>query len=76
MPSRSPTRARDPRDSPDSARTHDAAARVIEPLYAEILRRNQGEQEFHLAVREVLETLGPVLTRAAQKRKKGAQAAE
>lgn len=50
-------------DSPDSARTHDAAARVIEPLYAEILRRNQGEQEFHQAVREVLETLGPVLTR-------------
>lgn len=40
-------------DSPDSARTHDAAARVIEPLYAEILRRNQGEQEFHQAVREV-----------------------
>ncbi|BAG19433.1 NADP-specific glutamate dehydrogenase [Streptomyces griseus] len=50
-------------DSPDSTRTHDAADRVIEPLYAEILRRNQGEQEFHQAVREVLETLGPVLIR-------------
>ncbi|HCA85452.1 MAG TPA: NADP-specific glutamate dehydrogenase [Streptomyces sp.] len=37
--------------------------RVIEPLYAEILRRNPGEAEFHQAVREVLETLGPVLAR-------------
>ncbi len=46
--------------------THDqdgAAARVIEPLYAEVLRRNPGESEFHQAVREVLETLGPMLAR-------------
>ncbi|ARF63930.1 MULTISPECIES: NADP-specific glutamate dehydrogenase [Streptomyces] len=49
-------------DAPDSARTHEAAD-LIEPLYAEILRRNQGELEFHQAVREVLETLGPVLAR-------------
>jgi glutamate dehydrogenase (NADP+) len=36
---------------------------LIEPLYAEILRRNPGESEFHQAVREVLETLEPVLAR-------------
>ncbi|NLU69360.1 NADP-specific glutamate dehydrogenase [Streptomyces sp. HNM0574] len=35
----------------------------IETLYAEILRRNPGETEFHQAVREVLETLEPVLLR-------------
>jgi glutamate dehydrogenase (NADP+) len=40
-----------------------AATRTIEPLYAEVLRRNPGESEFHQAVREVLETLGPVLAR-------------
>ncbi|WP_461026549.1 NADP-specific glutamate dehydrogenase [Streptomyces sparsus] len=33
----------------------------VEPLYEEILRRNPGEPEFHQAVREVLESLGPVL---------------
>ncbi|MEE1928211.1 NADP-specific glutamate dehydrogenase [Streptomyces sp. TRM 70351] len=32
-----------------------------EPLYDEILRRNPGEPEFHQAVREVLETLDPIL---------------
>ncbi|NJQ02681.1 NADP-specific glutamate dehydrogenase [Streptomyces zingiberis] len=37
--------------------------RMIESLYGEILRRNPGEAEFHQAVREVLETLGPVLAR-------------
>ncbi|SCE54908.1 glutamate dehydrogenase (NADP+) [Streptomyces sp. DfronAA-171] len=36
---------------------------LVEPLYAEILRRNRGEHEFHQAVREVLETLDPVLER-------------
>ncbi|GAA1100571.1 NADP-specific glutamate dehydrogenase [Nocardiopsis composta] len=35
----------------------------VEPLYQEILRRNPGEEEFHQAVREVLETLGPVLAK-------------
>ncbi|RLL69819.1 NADP-specific glutamate dehydrogenase [Streptomyces sp. Z26] len=44
-------------------RDDDAGARLIEPLYQEILRRNVGETEFHQAVREVLETLGPVLTK-------------
>src|SRR6478752_7535018 len=47
--------------SSDSLTPRTAGNRVIEPLYAEILRRNQGESEFHQAVREVLETLGPVL---------------
>ena len=37
--------------------------RVIEPPYAEILRRNPGETEFHQAVRGFLETLDPVLER-------------
>lgn len=42
---------------------HPGQDRVIEQLYAKILRRNPGEAEFHQAVREVLETLGPVLAR-------------
>lgn len=33
----------------------------IEPIYNEVLARNPGEVEFHQAVREVLESLGPVL---------------
>jgi glutamate dehydrogenase (NADP+) len=33
----------------------------IEAIYQEVLRRNPGESEFHQAVHEVLETLGPVL---------------
>ncbi|TDQ53334.1 NADP-specific glutamate dehydrogenase [Actinorugispora endophytica] len=35
----------------------------ISPLYDAILRRNPGEIEFHQAVREVLETLGPVVAK-------------
>jgi len=35
----------------------------LEPIYQEVLRRNPGEVEFHQAVREVLETLGPVLVK-------------
>jgi glutamate dehydrogenase (NADP+) len=35
----------------------------IELIYDEVLRRNQGEVEFHQAVHEVLETLGPVLVK-------------
>lgn len=34
----------------------------IEAVYAEVLRRNPGETEFHQAVREVLHSLAPVLT--------------
>ena len=35
----------------------------IEPIYREVLQRNPGEVEFHQAVREVLESLGPVLVK-------------
>ena len=33
----------------------------LQPVYADVLRRNQGETEFHQAVHEVLETLTPVV---------------
>jgi glutamate dehydrogenase (NADP+) len=33
----------------------------IEQIYAQVIRRNPGESEFHQAVKEVIETLGPVL---------------
>nr|PZN67187.1 MAG: NADP-specific glutamate dehydrogenase [Pseudomonadota bacterium] len=33
----------------------------IEKVYKEVIRRNPGESEFHQAVKEVVETLGPVL---------------
>jgi glutamate dehydrogenase (NADP+) len=35
----------------------------LEPIYQDVLRRNPGENEFHQAVREVLESLGPVLVK-------------
>ena len=35
----------------------------LESIYQDVLRRNPGEAEFHQAVREVLETLGPVLAK-------------
>ncbi|PLX74016.1 MAG: NADP-specific glutamate dehydrogenase [Desulfuromonas sp.] len=35
----------------------------VEPIYKEVLDRNPGEVEFHQAVREVLESLGPVLVK-------------
>ena len=35
----------------------------VEPIFQEVLRRNPGEVEFHQAVREVLESLGPVLVK-------------
>lgn len=35
----------------------------LEPTYAEVLRRNPGEEEFHQAVREVLDSLGRVIAR-------------
>src|SRR6266508_1262284 len=35
----------------------------LESVYADVLRRNPGEPEFHQAVLEVLCTLGPVLSR-------------
>ncbi len=36
---------------------------TIEGIYDDVLRRNPGEQEFHQAVREVVESLAPVLAR-------------
>ena len=33
----------------------------LEPVFDEVLRRNAGEDEFHQAVREVLESLAPVV---------------
>ncbi|MDH6131511.1 glutamate dehydrogenase (NADP+) [Kitasatospora sp. MAA4] len=42
-----------------SART--IASTSVESVYAEILRRNPGESEFHQAAREVLDSLAPVL---------------
>ncbi|OJW24705.1 MAG: glutamate dehydrogenase [Planctomycetales bacterium 71-10] len=35
----------------------------VECIYQEVVRRNPGEHEFHQAVKEVLESLVPVLTR-------------
>jgi len=35
----------------------------IEPLYDEVVRRNPGEVEYHQAVREVVDSLGPVLAK-------------
>ena len=35
----------------------------LEPIFAEVQRRNPGEVEFHQAVREVLTSLGPVLAK-------------
>ena len=35
----------------------------LEPILNEVLRRNGGEQEFHQAVREVLESLGRVIAK-------------
>ena len=35
----------------------------LQPIYAEVLRRNPGEDEFHQAVREVLDSLGPVVAK-------------
>ncbi|MDH6119094.1 NADP-specific glutamate dehydrogenase [Kitasatospora sp. GAS204B] len=42
-----------------SARTIESTS--VESVYAEILRRNPGESEFHQAAREVLDSLAPVL---------------
>ncbi|SIT72921.1 glutamate dehydrogenase (NADP+) [Ectothiorhodosinus mongolicus] len=35
----------------------------LEPIYQEVLQRNSGETEFHQAVHEVLESLGPVIVK-------------
>ncbi|HSA41221.1 MAG TPA: Glu/Leu/Phe/Val dehydrogenase dimerization domain-containing protein, partial [Mycobacterium sp.] len=35
----------------------------LEELYTEVIRRNAGENEFHQAVHEVLDSLGPVVAK-------------
>ncbi|MFW6086656.1 MAG: NADP-specific glutamate dehydrogenase [Myxococcota bacterium] len=35
----------------------------LEPVYQEVIHRNAGETEYHQAVREVLDSLGPVLVK-------------
>lgn len=35
----------------------------IQEIFEQVITRNQGEHEFHQAVKEVIETLGPVLTK-------------
>lgn len=35
----------------------------LEKIFDVVVKRNQGEHEFHQAVKEVIETLGPVLTK-------------
>src|SRR5687767_13153665 len=35
----------------------------LEPVLADVIKRNPGEPEFHQAAREVLESLGPVLSK-------------
>ncbi|WP_104108121.1 NADP-specific glutamate dehydrogenase [Nocardioides sp. 616] len=36
---------------------------ALQPVFADVLRRNQGELEFHQAVNEVLESLSPVVVK-------------
>jgi len=59
MPPSDPRTAQHGQDSRGGT-TWDAG---LESLYAEVLRRNPGETEFHQAVREVLDSLGPVFVR-------------
>ncbi|MCP5340031.1 MAG: NADP-specific glutamate dehydrogenase [Sinobacteraceae bacterium] len=40
-----------------------SAETAIESIFQQVVRRNPGEDEFHQAVHEVLETLGPVLVK-------------
>jgi glutamate dehydrogenase (NADP+) len=35
----------------------------LQPIFADVLRRNPGEEEFHQAVREVLDSLGSVIAK-------------
>ena len=39
---------------------------ALEPVFAQVLRRNPGEVEFHQAVREVFDSLGPVIKKHPQ----------
>jgi len=39
---------------------------ALEPVFTQVLRRNPGEVEFHQAVREVFDSLGPVIAKHPQ----------
>src|SRR5262249_59567486 len=39
---------------------------LIEKIYSDVVRRNPGEVEFHQAVKEVIDTLAPVLRKYPQ----------
>jgi len=41
--------------------TQVAANTIVQSVYDQVLKRNPGEKEFHQAVKEVLDSLGPVL---------------
>ena len=43
-----------------------AANSIIQAVYEEVLKRNPGETEFHQAVKEVLDSLGPVIEKRPQ----------
>ncbi len=43
-----------------------SASEKIEQIFAQVIQRNPGEVEFHQAVKEVLETLAPVLEKHPQ----------
>jgi glutamate dehydrogenase (NADP+) len=45
------------------ARVQSAAISKLESLYADVLRRNPGEDEFHQAVREVFDSIAPVVAK-------------
>src|SRR5690606_2938418 len=53
--------ARRPRPAPRPYEGVPPMEEQLEHAYEEVLRRNPGEVEFHQAVREVFESLGPVL---------------
>ena len=54
-----------PAQSVHEARRRRAMAMVerVEAIYQDVVKRNPGEVEFHQAVKEVLECLGPVLVK-------------
>ena len=50
-------------DAWDSVEIVPSLAPALLPVFDEVIARNPGEQEFHQAVREVLESLGPVVAK-------------
>ncbi len=54
---------RDGRALPDPAWGAGRMDEKLEGVYETVLRRNPGEHEFHQAVREVLETVGPIVAK-------------